>query len=711
MLAGMPVLGAVEFKSGRYDARHMWKGFPDEGVRFFFPDDTLGDNDPYYMSKNYITIRPSGTSETLRFYTQIFSQVTRENIAEQKLRNYRLAEAASLQAQKELLIATADMAAGIIDFVPMVEKQMEESGFKKDRAAREFLTQESTDDTVGANPNYQLLDIVPLLENIQPVDQGVQENVIFHGVVNVKSNAQGTTDDGTRLDNMDETIGILLSRGFTPVVIGHNGGASFDKKKDLWKDNRENLEHVYKYLIAHYQEKGWEVVYHKAFGIGEFDESGREIFDITRDENGNPIKIVKGKINLLENVRLDKEQGTLAEQMDFADRLMSLAGPRKIYVADDFADIGSKGASVELAPLFANEVYVGPAMAREFKEVKTVLKGIKGLVFGSGEKLDDKLPLLKGLLKSLSKDGYAFMGSGPTKALLNNPELLAELRVIAGDRLLLAEDFSDENGFDIGPNAIATFKKILDTFKAGDIILANGTMGFMEHKENGKFTDKYTVGSEAVFGKLKELAQRGVKDVIVGGDGGSTAVRYGLDKEENVVTFTGGGVPLKIMVNELLSGVKALGERQQELNRMKEKNVGQAVSGKQENDNLAEQQNNQLIEKLKAEGKLQDYDERYLRALYEKNKEFSAGLAIGENFTPSSIMSPSERRSKMGEVSYSSINNKTYRNAAKNVILVGNPMDGGLGSSLQERCICLKQFGNRLKIGLLKRKRRKLSRQ
>lgn len=155
MLAGMPVLGSMEFKSGRYDKRHGWVGFPDEGVRFFFPDDTLAEDAPFYESKNYITIRPSGTSETLRFYTQIFSTVDKENIAEQKLRNYRLAEATSLQVQKELLIASADMATGIIDFVLLVEKQLEEAGFKKDNATAEFLDKKNGFDAL--NPNYQNL--------------------------------------------------------------------------------------------------------------------------------------------------------------------------------------------------------------------------------------------------------------------------------------------------------------------------------------------------------------------------------------------------------------------------------------------------------------------------------------------------------------------------------------------------------------------------
>ncbi len=578
MLAGMPVLGAMEFKSGRYDARHKWKGFPDEGIRFFFPDDTLGENDPYYMSKNYITIRPSGTSETLRFYTQIFSKVNRSNIAEQKLRNYRLAEATSLQVQKELLIASADMAKGIIEFVPMVEKQLKEAGLKIDNATAEFLDQKERENAVVVNPNYQLLNIVPHLStDLKTEGKEDWEPVIFHGVVNVKSNTQGTIDDATRLDNMDDTLTALMSREFTPVLIGHNGSAKKDKKTGKWKDNREELDHVYNYLKERWPGK---VVYRKAYRTGEFDASGREILDITKDKNGNPIKIEKGKINILENVRLDKEQGTAAEQKDFAGRLMSLAGARKIYIADDFADIGSKGASVEQAPYFANEVYVGPAMVREFNEVRSILEGIDGIVFGSGEKLDDKLPLLKGLLKAIKENGLAIMGSGPSAVLEQDSELYDELRTIAGDKLIVASDYSDSNKFDIGEQALEDYLGKLDSFTAGQVLIVNGTMGFMEHKENGKLSEKYSKGTDKIFNKLKQLAKKGVKIVVVGGDAGANAKRYGLDEEENVVTFTGGGVPLKIIVNKLLSGIKALGERQKELEKIKEKRLDQVIRGK-----------------------------------------------------------------------------------------------------------------------------------
>ncbi|MDI6606384.1 MAG: hypothetical protein QME65_04510, partial [Candidatus Omnitrophota bacterium] len=120
ILAGLKVIGAIEFKSGRYEKEH-YIGFPDEGIRFFFEDKSLKTGEAFYNSKNFITIRPSGTSQTIRFYTQIYSESgeLKNNIAEQKSKNFFLAESLALKIQKELLLATR-----ITKYIPAVEEQL-----------------------------------------------------------------------------------------------------------------------------------------------------------------------------------------------------------------------------------------------------------------------------------------------------------------------------------------------------------------------------------------------------------------------------------------------------------------------------------------------------------------------------------------------------------------------------------------------------------
>ncbi len=60
-LGGLPVRHTCAFRTGKYDAIN-WPGFPDEGYRFYFDDER----------RSHLTIRPSGTSNALRFHVQLF---------------------------------------------------------------------------------------------------------------------------------------------------------------------------------------------------------------------------------------------------------------------------------------------------------------------------------------------------------------------------------------------------------------------------------------------------------------------------------------------------------------------------------------------------------------------------------------------------------------------------------------------------------------
>lgn len=60
-LGGLPIVGATVYPTGKYDAIN-YPGFPDEGYRFYFDADR----------RSHLTIRPSGTSNALRFHVQLF---------------------------------------------------------------------------------------------------------------------------------------------------------------------------------------------------------------------------------------------------------------------------------------------------------------------------------------------------------------------------------------------------------------------------------------------------------------------------------------------------------------------------------------------------------------------------------------------------------------------------------------------------------------
>lgn len=83
MLGGLHVTKAEAYRTGKYDELHNWRGFPDEGLRFFFDDEY-----------NHLTVRPSGTSQSLRVHVQLRTiDVSRGNIVQKKEEFKRLAQA------------------------------------------------------------------------------------------------------------------------------------------------------------------------------------------------------------------------------------------------------------------------------------------------------------------------------------------------------------------------------------------------------------------------------------------------------------------------------------------------------------------------------------------------------------------------------------------------------------------------------------------
>ena len=76
-IGGLPVTSTVIYRTGKYD--HVYPPskdfqFPDEGVRFYFDSDRL----------NHLTIRPSGTTNSLRFHIQLHSSVDENNLIDKK---------------------------------------------------------------------------------------------------------------------------------------------------------------------------------------------------------------------------------------------------------------------------------------------------------------------------------------------------------------------------------------------------------------------------------------------------------------------------------------------------------------------------------------------------------------------------------------------------------------------------------------------------
>jgi len=80
-IGGVPVSSASIYRTGKYD--HIYTKthdfqFPDEGIRFYF--DFLSGKEPL----SYLTIRPSGTSNALRFHIQLHASVDETNLIPMK---------------------------------------------------------------------------------------------------------------------------------------------------------------------------------------------------------------------------------------------------------------------------------------------------------------------------------------------------------------------------------------------------------------------------------------------------------------------------------------------------------------------------------------------------------------------------------------------------------------------------------------------------
>ncbi len=410
------------------------------------------------------------------------------------------------------------------------------------------------------NKNFEILEKLPTIEKLKGRIKG--KNILIRAELNVYSE-NGVIADTTRADYACPVIKFLIKEGATPVLCAHNG--RLNKKTGI--DKRQSLKDASLYLQTLFPEL--KVVFHENSVV----RGGKDGLMITRDD------IVKGAINIIENVRFDQAHELGEKRQDFACALVNLSED-KIFIFDGFGSVGSKGASVEDVPKYANEVYVGPAMAEEFELLKSVIgAGIDGLIFG-GEKLD-KVEFLKGLLRVINPGGFALIGSGPSYAIeTGDKEVLNDLEKAGGQKMIMTKDYSHEElkpPFDIGPKTIELFLQKLDSLKKGQTVVYNGTMGIMEDDYNSLLknfpediaklisTGVFKEGTEAVVYKLIELAKQGVKVIIIGGDAAIIAKKYRLDQEENAIKFTGGGVPVRVYANEVLSGLGAMYKRFLEL--------------------------------------------------------------------------------------------------------------------------------------------------
>jgi len=91
-ICGIPITQIEKLSTGRYDGK-FWKGFPDEGIRFYLDSQT-----------NHITIRASGTEPKIRIFVQYRTlSIDTSNIFEKKLDTEILVKELSKNIEKFIL--------------------------------------------------------------------------------------------------------------------------------------------------------------------------------------------------------------------------------------------------------------------------------------------------------------------------------------------------------------------------------------------------------------------------------------------------------------------------------------------------------------------------------------------------------------------------------------------------------------------------------
>jgi phosphoglycerate kinase len=286
-----------------------------------------------------------------------------------------------------------------------------------------------------------------------------------------------------------------------------------------------------------------------------------------------------GQVLLLENLRLHAEEEK--NDADFAKQLASLCD---VYVNDAFGTAHRAHASTTIVAQFFKDKCAGFVMAAELDNAKKVMeKAAKPFTaIMGGAKISDKILIIENLLDKVDNliigGGMAYtffkaLGGSIGNSLVEEDkldlakELIQKAKTKGVDLILpidsvVADKFAaDANtqvtnnnaiqngwmGLDIGPQAIAVFKKAIEGSKT---ILWNGPMGVFE-------MEKFADGTKSVAQAVVTATENGGFSLIGGGDSAAAVAQLGFSEKVSYVS-TGGGALLEYFEGKVLPGVKAL---------------------------------------------------------------------------------------------------------------------------------------------------------
>lgn len=373
---------------------------------------------------------------------------------------------------------------------------------------------------------------------------------------NVPLDKSFNVTDDNRIRATIPTIKKILNDGGSCVLMSHLGRP---------KEGPEE-----KYSLRHTIKKTEELLETKV----QFADDcvGEQAFKLSAD-------LKSGQVLLLENLRFYKQEEKGDEE--FAKKL---AKHGDIYVNDAFGTAHRAHASTTIVAKFFDQKCAGFVMAAELdnadKVIKKAAKPFTAIM--GGAKISDKILIIENLLDKVDNliigGGMAYtffkaLGGSIGNSLVEEDkldlakELIQKAKSKGVDLILpidsvVADKFAaDANaqvtnnnaipngwmGLDIGPQAIAVFRKAIEESKT---ILWNGPMGVFE-------MEKFADGTKAVAEAVVKATENGAFSLIGGGDSAAAVAQLGFSDRVSYVS-TGGGALLEYFEGKVLPGVKAL---------------------------------------------------------------------------------------------------------------------------------------------------------
>jgi phosphoglycerate kinase len=280
-----------------------------------------------------------------------------------------------------------------------------------------------------------------------------------------------------------------------------------------------------------------------------------------------------GSVLVVENLRF--HEGESSNDPEFALALSKLGD---VYVNDAFGVLHRDHASVTGVVDYMDQSASGPLVAKEIQALEQLLKGTAKPYVGilGGAKINSKITVLESLMNKvdslligggmaytfLKAQGHEVGGSMVQDDKVRLAKRLLERCQQKGVTVFLPIDHAvslsaeseevdyvkdipaDMTAFDIGPETVARFGKVLSR---ASTIFWNGPMGCFEK-------EAFSSGTKGV---ADAIAQSNSYSVIGGGDSAAAVKGLGLEDAFSHIS-TGGGAALEFIEGRELAGLKAL---------------------------------------------------------------------------------------------------------------------------------------------------------